>query len=205
MVENIIGIFLQNIGNVIGLVSKVKVPQKPDSSLKHSKKIKIIEVDDFYVELNRLMNKAERNFIFIAGSMKRLEASYETIRKLSEEKNIHFKILALNIEEMEIKSAFKKMLAIGITPALNLDHLRVLLDNRNCEIRISDHLPTSYFIGIDLEGNTNGFIRVVNFLYGKEERKYSHLEINHNNSDWYDFYKQHILSLWENATPLKKK
>jgi len=205
MLEKIISFFLQNIGSVISLFSKIKKPLPPNSSLKQSKDIRIIEVEDFYVELNSLMNKAEKEFIFIAGSMMRLEASYETIWKLLDEKNINFRILALNIEEMALKTEFKKMLALGISPAPNLDHLRKLIIKKNCKIHIYDYIPTSYFIGIDIEDKEKGVIRVVNFLHGMEERKYPHLEINSKNSEWYDFYKNHILSLWDNSTPLNLK
>jgi len=203
------------IGSIIGACSvilttiisikankKVKKLQNANTSSQNSKNITMIKVDDFYSELNKSMKKAEFEFIFIAGSMKRLIASYELIKKLSNEKNIQFKFLALNIEKNEIKNAFKKMGKLGTSPALNLNHLRELAKVKNIEIRIYDYLPTAYFFAIDLEKKEKGSIRLINFLHAKEECDYPHIEICYNN-EWYEFYKQYILSLWNDSIPLQ--
>ena len=158
--------------------------------------IKAIKVNDFIGEITDFLLKSQKEFIMIGGSMLKFAGSIDLIIKHSEDNDVKVRILALNIENEEIRTQYKKMLNRENIP-YNLDHLKELKNRKNIEIRTYEFLPTAYYFANDLNFS-NGIIRTAHISYGvAEEFKYSHILVDSSDKHWYESYKNQIERLWE--------
>ena len=196
----ITAIFVMKVGSKEkSIINKIKSVNKPSQI---PKGILIRRTNDFISELINFLRKAEREIIFIGGSMRKFPAAEDIIHQLIKEKNIKVKILALNIEKDDVFVAFKKLLGdefVHKNVSNNLKHLEDFKDSnpKNVEIRKYENLPTAYYFATDLQNDIEGKIKIVPILYAKLELDYPHIDINYNSKELYEFYKKYINDFWE--------
>jgi len=193
--------FLIAIENFIERIVFVEnIKDKLDSLKKQDLEgIKIIKSNYFVGEINEFFHKSQKEFILIGGSLLKFAGSVDSIINHSNDKAVKFRILALNIENDEIRTQYKKMLNRENIPS-NLDHLKELKNKRNIEIRTYEFLPTAYYFANDLN-HPNGIIRAAHIFYGvTEEFKYPHILVDGSDSYWYKAYRNQIESLWKRGT-----
>ena len=184
---------------IIKTIEEIK--SKLDNLERHDPEgAKIIKIYDFIGEINDFLLKAQKEFILIGGSMLKFTGSVSLFIRHSQEKNVKIRILALNIENEEIRDKYKKMVNHEDIPS-NLNHLKQLKYEKNIEMRIYDFLPTAYYFANDLN-YSNGIIRAAHISYGvSDEYNNPHILVDSSDKYWYETYRKQIESLWEKGTP----
>jgi uncharacterized membrane protein (DUF485 family) len=194
-------IFNNNKWNKNKLTKELReITEKLSSNINLVKGIKILKVEDYIKEIHTSIPMSQKEFIMLGGSLIKFAGCKDTLIDHVQKNDVKVRILALNVENEEIRTQYKKMLNRESISS-NLDHLKELKNKKNIEIRTYEFLPTAYYFANDLN-YPNGIIRVANIFYGEPyEFNYSHILVDRSETYWYEAYRKQIESLWEKGTP----
>ena len=165
----------------------------------------IKKADDLIGSMTTFISKAQKDIFIYGGSLSQIVSFGEKMMKIKKDRNLKIRLLALNVDNPEIRTTYKNMRPMDNNIAPNLNHLKSYLGDENIEIRIHNTIPTAYYYAVDIN-EENGCIGVDHFLSAFTDVDYPHIEVRRgDNSEWYKTYQQQIEFLWSTGELYKNK